>query len=196
MGKAGYLPDISSRFAFWTEYAINCLQRRDWNGAASGLYNINSLLDEDYVVSISTKDYEQAVEDHTTYQCNHCKEDTLYSQVKIFDLVAPMLEATISGNKTNKVWICSKCGTDNRLDKTDVIQEETVQPFYRKVVPACPVNSSGLSTRLGWNNKFANWFFMFLQELQHSLALYRIEYISQSGHDMEDVGYLDKGDSR
>jgi hypothetical protein len=31
-------------------------------------------------------------------------------------------------------------------------------------------------------------------ELERQLAVYRIEYIKQNGHDMEDSGYKDKGD--
>ena len=53
---------------------------------------------------------------------------------------------------------------------------------------------AGLSSRFGWEQKFAKWFYNFLEEIQVSMKNYRVEYISQNGHDMEDVGYKDKGD--
>ena len=57
MGKAGYLPDISSRFSFWTEYAVNHLDGKDWKGAIGGLNNVNSALGEDYIVEVNSQKY-------------------------------------------------------------------------------------------------------------------------------------------
>ena len=54
LGKSGYLPDISSAFSFWRAYAVNRLDQKDYNGATSGLYNINSLLTENYIISIDS----------------------------------------------------------------------------------------------------------------------------------------------
>jgi hypothetical protein len=40
MGKSGWLPDVSSNFFFYRTLAINCLQKRDYNGAAAALYDL------------------------------------------------------------------------------------------------------------------------------------------------------------
>ena len=192
--KSGYLPDISSRFSFWTEFAVNCLQKKDYKGAIGGLNNINSALDEDYIVKIDSKEYYQQIADMTLYKCTECEKETIYSKVKIFDLICPMFEGIITGEKTNKVWICPECHSDCKLKDTTITVEETVQPYYRKVVPSPPTKQIGLQNRFNYEHDFESWFFNFLEELQHQLALYRIEYISQTGHDMVDSGYVHQGD--
>ena len=72
--------------------------------------------------------------------------------------------------------------------------EETVQPFYRKVVPSPPTKQIGLQNRFHFEQEFKEWFYNFLEELQHQLARYRIEYIKLNGHDMADSGYQHVGD--
>jgi hypothetical protein len=39
------------------------------------------------------------------------------------------------------------------------------------------------------------WTRLFSFELEHQLAVYRLEYIKRNGVDMEDSGYQDKGDT-
>ena len=186
--------DISSRFSFWTEYAVNQLDKKNWKGAIGGLNNINSALGEDYIVSINSQEFYKQVADRTNYKCNYCLKDNIYSKVKIFDLVCPIFEGVVTGEKTNQIWICSFCKKDCKLKDTIITMEETVQPFYRKVVPAPPFKQIGLNNRFRFEHEFKEWFYNFMEELQHQLARYRIEYIKQNGHDMSDSGYQHKGD--
>ncbi len=170
------------------------MQKKDWKGAIGGLNNINSALDEDYIVSINSQEYYKQIADTTLYKCTSCKQDTTYSKVKIFDLICPIFEGIITGEKSNKVWICPHCKNDCKLKDTRITVEETVQPFFRKVVPSPPQQKIGLQNRFNFEHEFNSWFYNFIEELQHQLALYRIEYIQQTGHDMVDSGYVHQGD--
>jgi len=192
--KRAIFPDISSRFSFWTEYAVNHLDEKDWKGAIGGLNNINSALGEDYIVKIDSREFYKQIADRTLYKCTNCEKDNHYSKVKVFDLICPMFEGIVTGEKSNKVWICQECKNDCKLKDTIITVEETVQPYYRKVVPSPPVKKIGLQNRFNYEHDMREWFYNFIEELQHQLALYRIEYIKTNGHDMADTGYQHKGD--
>ena len=217
MGKSGYLPDISSSFGFWRTFAVNKISQKDYNGATAGLYNLNGCLTDEYVITISTSEYGRAVEEQSFYQCDYCtmqieeitnkgQDNELrvkvkvpteipYKGVEILQLANPLIEGIISGQQIAQVWICPKCKQDNILNGGwNIITRKRQMPSYLKVVPECPIRLSGLSSRFGWEQKFAKWFYNFLEEIQVSMKNYRVEYISQNGHDMEDIGYKDKGD--
>ena len=219
MGKSGYLPDISSSFGFWRTFAVNKISQKDYNGASAGLYNLNGCLTEEYVITISTRGYEKAVKEQSYFQCDHCtmqieeitnkgEDDEVrekvkipseipYNEVKIFELICPLIEGIITGNKIIKIWICPKCKKENVMNgEWNIITPTKEKPYYLKIVPECPIKLSGLSTRLGWDNKFSKWFYNFLEEIQVSMKNYRVEYIAQTGHDMEDTGFKDKGDEK
>ena len=219
MGKSGYLPDISSSFGFWRTYAVNKIEKKDYNGASAGLYNLNGCLTDEYVVTISTRGYEKAVQEQSYFQCDHCtmeieeisnkgEDDEVrekitipseipYNEVEILEMISPLVEGIITGNKTIKIWVCPKCKKDNVMgDAWNIITPTKEKPYYLKIVPECPIKLSGLSTRLGWDSKFSKWFYNFLEEIQVSMKNYRVEYISQTGHDMEDTGFKDKGDGK
>jgi len=219
LGKSGYLPDISSSFGFWRTFAVNKIAQKDYNGASAGLYNLNGCLTEEYVVTISTNEYEKTVQEQSYFQCDHCtmmieeitnkgKDDESrvkveipteisYNDVRIFELISPLIDSIISGNKIQKIWICPKCKKENVMNgEWNIITTQKEKPHYFKIVPECPVKKSGLSTRFGWEQKFSQWFYNFLEEVQVSMKQYRIEYISQNGHDMEDSGFKDQGDEK
>jgi len=217
LGKSGYLLDISSSFGFWRTFAVNKIAQKDYNGASAGLYNLNGCLTSEYVISISTSQYEKAVQEQSYFQCDHCTmmieeitnkgeddesrekvkvpTEIPYDEVKIFELINPLIYSIISGNQITKVWICPKCKKENVMnDEWNIITPTKEKPYYLKIVPDYLVRLSGISIRLGWEQKFANWFYNFLEEIQVSMKQYRIEYIAQNGHDMEDSGFKDKGD--
>ena len=219
MGRSGYLPDISSSFGFWRTFAVNKISQKDYNGASAGLYNLNGCLTEEYVITISTPEYDKAVQDQSYYQCDYCTMDfeqiinkgrddetrekikipteIPYNDVKIFELISPLIDSIISGNQIQKVWVCPKCKKENVMNgEWNIITLRKEKPYYLKIVPDCPVRLSGLASRFGWEQKFAKWFYNFLEEVQVSMKQYRIEYIAQNGRDMEDSGFKDQGDAK
>lgn len=217
MGKSGWLPNISENFSFFKNLAINNLQRKDYEGATSALCNLNECLGEEYLVSISTALYHKTVDKETLYLCNHCTmmrdrivnegqedEKTVQdevpteipvSQVKIVTLILSTLNQVLLGDKTENVWYCPKCKQQNCLRETDDIPFIKENPFCVQVVWNPPEVGFGVSTRLGFHQKYEKWFNNFLQEITWQEVLYRKEYQNQHGFDMEDQDvYKDKGD--
>jgi hypothetical protein len=123
LGKSGYLPDISSNFGFWREYSVNALRENNYQSAQAGLYNLNQCLTDDYLVRISTKEYEEEERDKTVFQCSHCtmeqkeiinkgEEDEkikittvpteiLHSGIDIFEKPSSLIERAILGLSTS-----------------------------------------------------------------------------------------------
>lgn len=195
LGKSGYLPDISSSFSFYRAFAINSLQNKDWRGAAAALYNINSLLTEDYVITINSAEYEKQTKESFTYQCSFCEEFTPKQDLLIWDKSLNVVDSLILSQEKISTWRCPKCYEDSPIEGTIITHEKSVMPFYRKVVPEPPMAGPGLLVRFTWQPAFRNWFFKFLEQLTHQLALYRIEYMSQHGEDMQEPIPKDPGES-
>jgi len=219
LGKSGYLPDVSSQFAFWREYAVNSLVRKDYDGARAGLYNLNQCLTDEYLIKISTGNYNKLMRNNTVFQCNHCtmiqkittnkgEEDESikeiivpteihFSKVEFFYIYGSSIESLIYGHQKIEVWACPKCKNVNQENNNEwnVIKPIREKPFSLGVVPDPPIRLPGLSNRMTFKDQFQGWFYNFLEEIQASMVKYRIEYVTQNNHEMEDSGYRDKGDS-
>ena len=211
MGKSGWLPDVSSNFFFYRTLAVNCLQKRDYNGAAAALYDLNGCLGEDYLITINTESYKQAMSAQEVYICNHCTMDETKivnkgeenqhektiqvprevptKQIKILKVISPFIDSILSGSDTEMVWYCPECKEENKIRETRKIVPERERPFYLKVVPECPVRGEGISNRMGWDETFNNWFHGLLEEINWQEVLYRKEYVAQhEGQDMDTRG--------
>ena len=249
MGKSGYLPDVSSQFGFWREYAVNSLREKSYESAQAGLYNLNQCLTDEYLVKISTKEYEELVADKTVFQCGFCtmqqkiiinegQEDEKvklvtspteihYTKIQIHETNCSAVEQLLLGfttptefqNKSNvktlsmdslingfkkkyehrttkKYWVCPECQNDNfqKDGQWDTVKSIREEPFTLGVVPEPPKKPHHLANSLGYPEKFTRWFYNFLEEIQAKMVLYRIEFVSQNGHEMTDTGYKDPGD--
>ena len=195
MGKSGYLPDISSAFSFWRAYAVNSLDQKNYNGATSGLYNINSLLTEDYIVSIDTTQYKNQTDESVFYQCKFCEKEIQISDIEVCEILLSLTDSILSGQKTTKQWKCPECNKWMSKSTTNIIKNRLEAPYFRRVVPEVLTHGIGLQRRISFPQQFDKWFYNFLEELQHALALYRIEYVAQNGEDMMDVGIKENGKS-
>lgn len=218
MGKAGYLPDISGRFNQWTAYANLQLEKRNYIGSTAGLMNMNALLDEDHRVTVNSKQYDKQMDTGTLYCCNHCemkikervnvgeederieyrnvKREVPSSQVVVFELKTILMEDVLTGRKSNKSWRCIHCKNYNKIVETEIIVPQREKPFYLGIVSEAPRRISGLSNRLGFHDNYLKWFHNFQEELEHSLMIYRVDYIQEHGQDMAEFGLkMDKGDS-
>jgi len=207
MGKSGWLPDISANFFFYRTLAINSVQKRDYNSAASALYDLNGCLGEDYLITINTEAYNQAMANQEVYQCNHCTMDYTWivnkgeenekektkqvpaeiptNQVDILTVVSPFIDSVLTGSPTELVWYCPICHAENKIRETKKIVPLRERPFFLKIVPECPVRGDGISNRMGFDESFNNWFHNFLEEINWQEVCYRKEYVSQ--HDGEDM---------
>ena len=212
--RSGWLPNIAQNFGYYKNLAINCLQRKDYDGARSALMNLNTSLGNDYLVNISTEQYEDAVKTQLMYQCSNCfqtekkiineGEDDEYvkeiqipseipdNQVKVFDMVLPLIASVIQNSLTEKVWFCPKCDYKNHMATTVKLLSERQKPYYLKVVPDSPVSRRGLDREFPF--RFGQWFYNFLEEITAQEVLYRKEYVAQHGEEMPT--FQDKGDSK
>lgn len=215
IGKAGFLPSISENFSFYRQLAVNQFEKKQYQSAGASLKELNGCLGEDYLVTISTTLYEQAIKDMTAYQCNYCtmiikktinkgeeneyvKEEQvpteiLTSRVRVFDLILSTMESVIRSKKYAKKWTCPECFELNDMDYTDKIVPQKVNPYFLKVVWDEPILQSGIANRLGFHELFQRWFNRFLEEINWQEVLYRTEYKRVNGFDMES-GFKDKGD--
>jgi len=195
MAKSGYLPDISSTFAFWRSYAVNCLEKKNNRGDEAALYNINACLTEEYIITINKDKYEEQINDNIIYECIKCKAYTTYKDVRFGDLLLPHIDQCVLGKETVRVWQCTKCKELIELEYTSIIKEQRVSPYFQRFMYECPYPAIGMLLHYKYTPAFQRWFFKFLELLQHQLHLYRIEYVSQHGEEMKDpAGYVDQGD--
>jgi len=210
--RSGYLPNIAQNFGYYKNLAINSLQRKEYDGARSALMNLNTSLGNDYLVNISTEQYEDAIKTQLMYQCSNCfqtekkivneGEDDEYTkeiqvpseipdeQVKVFDMILPLIASVVHNAKTKRVWFCPKCNHENNMSSTVKFLSERQKPYYLKVVPDSPVSRRGLDRQ--FPHKFGQWFYNFLEEITAQEVLYRKEYVSQHGEDMPT--FKDQGD--
>ncbi len=217
MGKAGYLPDISSTFNFFRAYAVNALAREDYTEAAAGLYSINSSLDEKYIININDAEFKEQMAESKFYNCNFCtmeiekvvnkgeedectKKESIQirissSKIQIFDWEPPGFLSVMTGHEKIKAWRCSGCQEINPLVSTNIIHVKNTKPFFRSVIANPPRQGIGITTRLTFRSDFKRWFFDFLDQLNHTLKNYRIDFAAQHGSDM-DPTYQDKGDKK
>lgn len=162
----------------------------------SALYNINSLLTEDYVITIDSSEYENQVKESFAFECPYCKETTPKKDAPLWNKSLSTIDSMILQQEKITSWHCPKCNEDPPAEATKLLHEKTVRPFYRKVVPEPPKQVPGLLMRFTWVPEFKKWFYNFLEQLTHQLALYRIEYMSQHGEDMQEPIFKDEVDKR
>lgn len=216
LGKAGYLPDISSTFNFFRAYAVNALAREDYTEAAAGLYSINSSLDEKYIININDAEFKREIAESTFYNCNFCtmevekivnkgeedertKTETIptrisSSKIEVYDWLPPGILSTMTSHKKIPVWKCPECNEMNPLVGTNIIHIKNTNPFFRSVIANPPRQGAGIITRLTFKLDFKKWFFDFLEQLNHTMMNYRVDFAAQHGADMVESIYKDKGD--
>ena len=97
---------------------------------------------------------------------------------------------------TIKYWKCPDCEKDNyqKDGEWNTIKSIREKPYSLGVVQEPPRNQTQLITTLDFPIKFTKWFYAFLEEIQAKMLLYRIEYVTINGHDMDESSYKDKGD--
>jgi hypothetical protein len=147
------------------------------------LNNINALFPDEYRVTIDTKKWSKEIESKIWWVCNYCKEEIPSNKIEVFNKYNPFTVSVLVGQKHSEAWNCAKCNKPNLTKNTKVIRERQQEPYYLKVVPECPIRTSGLQNRLGYHQKFAKWFYKYLEELEYELGRYRVEYAAQMDSD-------------
>ncbi len=216
-GRAGVLPDLSTTFVFWRKKYIDGLESGRWDQMSLGLANMNGTLEVDYRLPISSEDW-NTQNNVIVWKCNNCTttetkivnegEDDQYSKeievptiskrgdIRIFEEICSSEDVILSGKKIRSMWVCPSCENVSSVDSVKSAVMKFKQPNFRNCIYEQPQRPlTGLAMRRGaYPEEMRKWGTCYSEELEHKLALYRMEYISQHGHDMEDSGYKDEGD--
>lgn len=191
---------------------------KKWRDVALGLHNMNGALDEDYRLPINTKEWNSKDDSYIVWICDHCtttkkvrvdpddpdnkkmKEIQVPTQskredIRIFTERCSQVVRILSGHKTRKMWECPKCKTVASVDTARLKRIKYAEPHYRGCIyqePELPL--TGLERRKGnYPEEMRKWAKYYSMELEHQLALYRLEYIKEHGVDPE-FDYKDTGD--
>jgi len=189
---------------------------KNYAGAIGGLDNMNALLDEEHRITVDTEQYRKKLASEKYYQCNFCttmqeyiinpgEEEELkerrpvqteikYSDIRVFELHLDFMDTVMSGKRSKKAWVCPKCKKINHLADTVVITSEREDPFYIGIIPNPPRMTS--INRIGFDEKFRQYFNNYSKELENALMLYRINYIKENGEDMQSQVFADRGDKQ
>lgn len=219
MTKSGYLPDISGTFAKWRQEYREGMDGGKWAKASLALHNMNGSLDDDYVLPISDEKWSDQHDGYVVWECTQCMTErkikhtdddgevtyetvteptrSKKDEIKIFEEKCSDVIRLLSNLKTRRMWGCPKCGNIAPVRSVSSKLLKYPAPHYRSCIYTEPQPpKTGLMMRRGnYPTLMRKWTRLFSFELEHQLAVYRLEYIKRNGVDMEDSGYQDKGDT-
>ena len=173
------LPGLSIYWLKYHDIGIRAVSECNYVGAISSIYSMNALLPDEYRLSIDDDKFNQQTKTHLKFICSFCENEIEDKDVKIFDLLLPLILSLCVNKKYLKVWNCRNCNNNNYLEKTKFKKIENESPFYYKLIEQAPIRPDGISGRTEYHNKFTKWFYSSLEELDHQLGKYREEYKPQ-----------------
>ena len=195
------LPDVNTAFIKHRNGVIEGLGSRNYDKVFGSLYSWNALLPKNlnddgtpkYRVQISDILYNKLTKLESYAICGHCEQETDFSKLKVFEMIAPLVEGVVSGNKTNKVWICPKCKEDNKLLDTVISETKLKEPYFLGVVPKPPRRQDGLNDRFSYDRKIKQWAWNFISELEEKSTQFREDY-KENVQNFEDYEEIDGGE--
>ncbi|MCJ8306831.1 MAG: hypothetical protein HRU07_07275 [Nitrosopumilus sp.] len=219
MGKAGILPDLTSTFSYWRKQYDDALSSGNWSTMSLALHHMNGALEIEYRIPISSDLWEEQKDGYIVWKCNSCTspetkiinkgEDNEYTKeiqvatcskredIERFTEKCSDIIRVLSGDITRRMWICPNCKNIASVRSVESQILKYKQPHYRGCIyeePSRP-KTSLMRNRGSYPSDMRKWGRTYSIELERQLAVYRIEYISQHGHEMEDTtGFQDRGD--
>jgi len=170
------LPDKNTAFIVYRRESISSWKSGKYDACIGALYSLMGLLPADYRPSISTEEFELLTNQNLMAVCSECSAENNFAAVKTFDVTLPFLLDILSGQKTEKVWVCSQCDKMNRLTTTKLIQKVLKEPYFLKVIPSPPGRNEGMMGRTQFKIKFSTWFWLALSSIEAQMGRYREEY--------------------
>lgn len=181
------LPDVNAALVRHRSNALEALKNGDMRTAAISLGAMNSMLPEEYQLTINTSKYNETITDRIIVVCPKCDVELNYSAIKVFDYLLPFRLQCIAQRKYDEAWICPECKKVSLTRSTKFKKQILEKPYYLKIVPEAPSDAFG--NRISYHQKFTKWFDIVLGELEHQISLYRAEYqAQQEGIDQPDFG--------
>lgn len=167
------LPDINTAFNFHRGKAITNLGGRNYVGAIGSLYAFNNCLQKEYQIKISTKVYNEKVNQDMEVVCSFCQEQIKRKDIQTYQSLNSGIALMLTGKDYQEVWDCPKCHKSNKLSKTRFIQKVLAKPYCIKLVPEPPIRQDGLMDSITFNKRFDAWFWQFMDELEAAAAKFR-----------------------
>ena len=172
------LPDINTAFNTYRTKVLNALNMRAFTAALGGLKAINGLLPPEYRITVDDEIYNEKIRTNIFARCDSCKKEFDYNKLKILKLLNSSLDAALFGAKYREVWIC-ECKHENR-QPFKLIQTSLKEPYFLQVVPLPPTRG-GVKDRRTYPERFENWAWGFLRELEERMAQYRDDNWERGG---------------
>lgn len=182
--------------------AMDALARRDPQAIIGALQAYNALFPDDpgekegsyrYRISIHSGQYADATAHKLIAICPRCKAETPRANLNVYSTALPDLEAVLSRKSTARVWRCPGCTLENRLAKTDIIDDHMAEPYMPGLVPDPPAPRVGLGYRQ-YVNQVVAWGWRFLIQLENRAAQYRDDYWVRDAEGMGVTGGYGEGE--
>lgn len=181
------LPDINAAWVRYKNYALECIDGKNYPGAVAAVNGINAMLPTIYRVKIDSDEFKQLTQDNVLVVCTDCTKQFKIDEIKVLELIIPRIFNKVE--KTERVWICTECSFHNKVANTKMIKQVHEKPFYYKVIPEPPEQIDGILNRKKYHNEMTKWLYNALEELDHQLGKYREEY-KPADEDDDSAGYF------
>lgn len=177
------LPDINAAIVTHRGVMLSAYSKRDYVKVITSFRAIISLMPEEYRLNINSARYHDEVKSKTFIACAFCDQKEIpFTQISIFDKLNDYLQELITNEKYSKHWVCPHCKLSNNLVSSSTLLELPEDPIYFKIIPEPPIYINTFS-RLRYDNMFDRWFEISLPELEHQIALFRTQYVSETEKD-------------
>lgn len=174
------LIDINSRAGRYHYELLKDLKAGQFNNLIGELKATNALLPEEFRIKISTSEYNSKVQTKLIIKCPDCNTETPRESIKPYNKIQSTLDAILTKKNTIKVWKCPECFKVNPLSSKDMIQETLPQPCFFRVIPDPPKRENNLTDRQAFESNFKSWAWLFVHELEKSIADYREKYLQRN----------------
>lgn len=182
------LIDINSRAGRYHYEILKDLKAGNFVHLIGELKATNSLLPDEFRITISTSEYNEKVKTKILVKCPQCQTETARNLIRPYNQLQSTLDSILTKKSYQKVWRCPSCTKINPLSSNDVIQETLPQPVYFKVIPEPPRRENNLTDRQAFETNFKTWAWLFVHELEKSIADYREKYLQRNQTESDGLG--------
>ena len=171
------LPDINTQFKTDKTKAISSCDWQNWDDAIGCIYSINALLPENYQVTISTAKYIDEMKANLFGICGFCEHEIPeFDSIPKYDVMLGKSVQLLLDKRSTKIWVCPDCHNENNLESTTTIIDKKQEPYYSKIIPRPPEYKQAFGGRTAYNRAMKDWFWNAMNELNHAMMKYRMEY--------------------
>lgn len=219
-GKAGFLPDATSTFAYWRKIKDDAIFTGDFDKASFALHHMNGALPLEYRIQTNDELWNNQKDHYIVWKCNNCTTteqktinegaDDQYikdvevpttserKDIRIYEENCSQYVAILLGKSKRDMWVCPKCKNVASVDSKETQLRRHDLPHYRDCIYSEPQRPfTGLERRRGIYPKMMRiWGTKFSIELERKLVLYRIEYAPAEAMEAMESGYKDTGDKQ